>query len=329
MRLRRAGPLALAFALTWGLFTRPVAAQNSAAADTLFEQGMARLKANDFDAACPLFEESHRLDPKPGVLFTLAACEAKRGRIATALTRYEDYLEIVSTLPSSERTRQQARERVARKERDALKANVPMLTIVLPADAPDRVSVKRDGVALGKPSLGVALPVDPGEHIVSVVAAERVLLTEKVTLAAKDQRTVQLPSTYPKLDESTSAPPERESPPPSIPPAAAVAALAVGGAGLALGTVFGILALGRKSVVDEECTGAICRTERGRSAGEDGKTFATVSTVGFVIGALGVAAGVPLFVLSRPAEPTRGPTTSPASAAIVVGPVGVGLVGRF
>src|SRR5687768_9717935 len=52
-------------------------AQNAAAAEALYNKGMAALKSEDFESACPAFEESHRLDPKPGVLFTLAACEQK------------------------------------------------------------------------------------------------------------------------------------------------------------------------------------------------------------------------------------------------------------
>ena len=57
------------------------------AAKALFDRGVEQLEAGHFNRACPAIEKSYQLDPRPGTLFTLAECEAKRGRLATAVQR--------------------------------------------------------------------------------------------------------------------------------------------------------------------------------------------------------------------------------------------------
>lgn len=308
---------------------RPAAAQNAGAAEALYNKGMAAMKAEDFEAACPALEESHRLDPKPGVLFTLAACEQKRGRFATAVTRYEDFLEIVASLPAGERARQKQREAAAKREKEAIADKVPSLTVVLPDGVGEEMVVKRDGEVMGRPSLGTPLPVDPGEHVITVHEGDgAAVLTERVTLQPGEKQTLRLPASYPKSKPDT--PPlvasggDKEK---RFPPALPVAALAVGGTGVVLGSIFGLLAIGKKGTVDDECEGSVCRSEAGRSAGETGSTFATVSTVGFVIGALGIGTGVTLLLLQKDVEPKE---PAPDAARVRVRPeIVVGERGGF
>jgi len=54
----------------------------------------------------------------------------------------------------------------------------------------------------------------------------------------------------------------------------------------------GIMALGKKSTTDEQCSDKlhVC-TPEGRDAASSGRTLAVVSTVGWVVGALGIGAG--------------------------------------
>src|SRR6185503_14320298 len=73
-------------ALTW---PRSAAAQASSAG-ALFDQGVAYMEENRFDRACPAIEVSYWLDARPGTLFTLAECEAERGRLAMAVARYDE-----------------------------------------------------------------------------------------------------------------------------------------------------------------------------------------------------------------------------------------------
>jgi hypothetical protein len=85
-------------------------------------------------------------------------------------------------------------------------------------------------------------------------------------------------------------------------------ALGVGAVGIGVGTVFGLKAKGRyrdaNAITDRECPGSgPCELEpsvndQWRRLGNEGDSAKTLSLVGFIVGGVGVATGVTLFVLS-------------------------------
>lgn len=74
----------------------------------------------------------------------------------------------------------------------------------------------------------------------------------------------------------------------------AYVALGVGGAGLVVGGITGFLALGEKSDLDG-CVGDRCPSSE-RDTLDSAKSMATVSTVGFAVGFVGVGVGVVLLL---------------------------------
>jgi hypothetical protein len=84
--------------------------------------------------------------------------------------------------------------------------------------------------------------------------------------------------------------------------------LGVGVAGIAVGTVFGLKAKSKykqaNDITDRECPGGGDCTPEGsvydqwKQLGDDGDSAKTLSLVGFIVGGVGVATGVTLFVLS-------------------------------
>jgi hypothetical protein len=109
--------------------------------------------------------------------------------------------------------------------------------------------------------------------------------------------------------------PAEAAPPPSAAPVRdplrlpAYVALGTGGAGLVVGTLFGVLALSQASDVKSTCTNGVCpRAEE--SASNAAKTKGWVSTVGFGVGIVGVSVGAALLVLDarrgHPIAWTRG-----------------------
>src|SRR5262249_21134187 len=146
----------------------PAFAQDSAAAAAQFDRGLADMMAGKYETGCPALAESFALDPKPGALFTLAECEAKWGKIASAVTDYGEDHDLFARSPPRAQAQQRGRDKIANDQKAALTPDVPQLTIVLPQGAPAGAVVKRDGRKLGGPSLGVALPTDPGEHTITL-----------------------------------------------------------------------------------------------------------------------------------------------------------------
>jgi hypothetical protein len=131
-------------------------------AEALFEAGRAAMERGDFATACAKFEESNRLDPAVGTLLNLANCKERLGELATAWVLFR---EAAQRLPAGD-----ARQPVAHKRADALRQRIPRLVVSLGAGAPEGTRVVRDGAELGAASLGVALPLDPGRHVITVSA---------------------------------------------------------------------------------------------------------------------------------------------------------------
>ena len=112
-----------------------------------------RWRAAAIATGCPALAESYRLDPRPGVLFTLAECENKWGKLASALTHYEAYLDLFARMRDEEKAHQRGRDRVAAAQRERCAADVPQLAIALPARRPrDHGDARRGCLSVRRPS---------------------------------------------------------------------------------------------------------------------------------------------------------------------------------
>jgi hypothetical protein len=321
--LGRGGALAAAVVC----LAAPARAQDVAAAEALWNRGMADMEAGDYPKACPAIGESYRLDPRPGTLFTLAECEFRRGRLATAFARYGDYLALLDALSPEKRARQQAqgRDKAARDQRAALGPQVPELTLTLGPRAPSGAVVKRDGVVLAEPSLGIALPVDPGEHVITLEIPGKPPSERRVTLAPREKKVLMLEEQEPARAAPPPTPPPPPPPPrprPALAPIAAplppppptprsgpsaqkIAGYTVGGAGAAgvvVGAVLGGLTLAKKGTINAECR-LVSGTHTCSQAGLDARSSAVAlgngSTASVIAGAALAATGAALILTDR------------------------------
>jgi hypothetical protein len=268
-----------------------------AAAETLFRAGREAMERGDYVQACSRFEESHRLEPAGGTAFNLAACFEKLGRVASA---WKTYREAAERLPAGD-----ARGRISEEQARALEGKLPKLTLRSnePAGA---IEVELNGVALGAASLGLPLPVDPGEQRIVVRASGRNARALTVVVAQGESKEVVLSPGASVAPGPAESAPQKTAPPPIPPPVdngsgQRTLGWAVGGlgaAGIAVSLVTGAMVLGKKSTVDSECTSESCSSE-GADAASSGRTLSTVSTAAFVVGAVGVGVGAYLL-LSAP-----------------------------
>lgn len=299
--------LGIAFTLGLGLVaSASLARADSDPAETLFDRGVKELEAGRYEEACPPIEQSYRLDPRPGTLFTLAECEAKRGRIATAVARYDEYLIAHGKLPGAKKSTQADRAKVARRQIDLLKPQLPQLTLVLPPGAPKDAVVLCDGDPVGKDAVGAPMTLDPGAHVITTSAPGVTSSEVRLKLARGQQMRLDL-TLGTRTDAAPAAPAappvavaEETSAPSSGRRAGAYIAGGVGLAGLIVGGVLGGLALAQKSVVDANCKPTSdpatlgCHGD-GYQASQSLQKFGLWSTVGFGVGAAGVVTAVVLI----------------------------------
>jgi hypothetical protein len=174
------------------LAAAPSFAAGPESAQGLYDRGFEAFKAGRYDEACPALERSYELEPLPGALFTLAECEAKRGRLTVAASRYDEYLRVYAALPPDKQAKQVEREKVARVARAAIAVRIAELTLVLPPGAPRETQVTRDGAPVPAAALGVPALVDPGEHVITVQVPGGPTSEVRVTLAPGEKKGVAL-----------------------------------------------------------------------------------------------------------------------------------------
>ncbi|WP_437681112.1 tetratricopeptide repeat protein [Sorangium sp. So ce131] len=320
-RLRQIAQLALVLCPL--AVAAPAAAQGDiATAEAIFNRGLADMEAGRYETGCKALAESHRLDPRPGTLFTLATCEARWGRIATAVTRYGDYLSLYQRLTPDQQRRQGERPTVAKQQREKLAPLVPELALSLPSGAPAGTVVKRDGVVLGDAVLGVSVPVDPGEHVVSTEPPGGRPRETRIRLAQGEKKKLVLEVDGAGAPGADGGSGRR---------AAMFVAGGVGAAGLILGGVMGALTLGKQGVVDKHCGSAIGSTDEtacdptGLEAAESASTTGLVSTIGFGVGLAGLGTAAVLYLTEpKPAAPAAGAAARRIHVGVLeAGPSGV------
>jgi hypothetical protein len=278
--------------------------------------------------ACRELEQVERLDPKLPTLIELAECTEQLGKVLEAQAFWA-----------------LARDRAKRDEKPQSKAKaearlaatqkrVAHLTLQLAANAPAGVQVSNDDAALDAASLGSALPMNPGEHVIVVKAAGHDDAKYSVKLAEGDNQTLVI-AAGPSAGRTPSAvaPVAPVVPVPSPTPTAvaasaspAPAALQDGPpatgwwseqrtAGVAFGSA-GIVALGAGSVL---CLGAKGDVSDRRLAG---------GAISLAAGGVLFLSGVVLLVSSPSPEAARQarlaviPTLQVAREAAVLGAVG-------
>jgi serine/threonine-protein kinase len=324
-----------------------------AAAQALFDESKQLMAEGRYAQACPKLQESQDLDPGLGTQFHLADCLQHQGRSASAWALFREVESQARGLG------QEGRERVARDRATALEPFLSKLVIAPQSAAANyQIEVRRDGVAIGRTEWDLPVPVDPGAHVVTLLAPNKRPWETRVDVAS-DGRSVRvdLPplSDLPDIpgpppSEASPSPPAAPAPtvgpaprPPSIIPQAiprveplledhggfqrAVGWMFVGAAvvGLGVGAYFGMQWLDANSVSQSHCRstcdalGAAAQDDARRDA-KSGETAAGVGGAALVLGSLLVltAPGPRLFVNNASIDVAPMPPTPGTSRGGVV-----------
>jgi hypothetical protein len=288
MRLRRRRAVAaMAAALLWPALAL---AGDPAAAREQLKIGYQLSQEGKCTEALPHLVESLKLEVKAITLINLANCEEKVGRLGDAMGHWADARQRAQ-FEDAKAISEEAERRAT-----ALEPRLPKLTIMLSDAARDaRASVSRDDISLGPASLGIPLPVNPGEHVIVVRAAGHADAATKLTIAEAEQKTIDV-----GLGPAGASTGAADAPKSSGGRTSALVYVGFGGAVVlgAVGAITGLMAVGKANDAERDCPALACRDQAALDAVDSGRTLGTVSTIAFiavpifaVIGVYGLVSG--------------------------------------
>jgi hypothetical protein len=304
---------------------------NRARAQQLFDSALADAEAGNLASACPKFLASQEADPKTSTLLNLASCYEKNGQTASAWGAFREAEGLARKVSRSDW------ENTARSHAERLEPKLLRLTITVPEGSRlPGLTVARDGARIGAGEWSVAIPVDPGEHL--VVASAPGHAPWEMRVPVRDASgAVAVPPLEALPEAHDAGPGTGEQHPQSwwTPlRTTGVVVAGVGVVGLVTGTILGVVAKGKYDSAHDLCAnGTHGCPANAVSDSNSAYSLASGATVVFVIGAVAAVGGVALVLLSpSPSETRSGATksvTRGTSASLVVGPGSLGVNGTW
>lgn len=324
-------PFAAAVLLAVTLLSAPRAALAQSAADRshaveLKKQGDALVHDLHYREALALYDEAFAISHEPAILYNRGRALDALGETPQALDAFEEFIRLApadlkAKVPQLDELLASVRARVA--------------TVVVRCPVAGASVIVRRKLEGTTPLVG-PLRVPTGVASIEVQAAGYQPFHVELDLGAGAPTTVDVAL----VKEAGPTPPLADVPPVGdtpVPPVdshekekpggggwkwAAYSTGVLGIAGIASGATFGALAASKQSGADAHCPARAC-DPTGSGMIADARTFATVSTISFIVGGVGLATSV-LFFLWKP-----GHAGAQARVFPVVGPAFGGLGGTF
>lgn len=307
-------------------------AADISSARALGQEGVKLADAGNCAEAIDKLARSEKLYHAPTTLTRLGECQIQTGKLVDG-TESLNRVVRESLAPNAPPAYRSAQER-AQKLLETTKPKIAKLKIAVAGPADVTWAVTVDGAPVPLANLNMNRPTDPGEHVVEATAPgyktarAKITLTEgatdSVALTLEPDPNAPKPKPEPvakgevtRTDTSTKKAETTPAAPNRVP---AYVALGVGVAGVAVGSIFGLMATSKESDLDSACPNKQCGPEQQDDI-DTGKTFGTVSTVGFIVGGVGLVAGAALYILAGPSRSTT--AKKPGTPYVGVNTVGL------
>ncbi len=141
---------------------RAPTANETALARQEFDAGMRSARDARWEEARQHFARSHELAPRPVTLLNLAGAQAQTGQLVAATESYRRFL-----ATATERDKARYREEVER-ALTAADARIGRAELQV-TGLGESDAVQLDGAPISRASLALALPLDPGDHVITVL----------------------------------------------------------------------------------------------------------------------------------------------------------------
>jgi hypothetical protein len=284
----------------WAGKPQESAKDERAGARKTFEVGNKLYDSRHYEEALAAFRASYQIVASPNSRLMIARSLRELGRNAEAYREYDAVIAEASRGGDRYRSSGEA----ATEERGELKSKIALLTVRV-ADAKPGVTVKVGDVTLADAEIGVPVPFEPAQVVVTAESADGATAHSAVTLAAGAASELELRLIKP-VEVPPAPPPTPVAPPPVIAAHASSSsplrtwsyvAGGVGAAGFITFGVFGAMTSSKYSSLEKACPDKQCSPDQKDNV-DSGKTYQMIANVGLGVGIAGLATGITLFFLS-------------------------------
>ncbi len=154
----------------------------------LFSEGVELSGSGQYEQAAAKFQEAYSIVQAPNIAYNLAVALVELGHVVDA----SEYVQAV--LDDAEAPRDV--QRLATQLKGTIDARIGHLTVTL-IQSRGTASILLDGSSLDDDQIGVAVPVDPGDHVVTAEQGGNVLERQQTSVSAGQSQDVMLdPTTW-------------------------------------------------------------------------------------------------------------------------------------
>ncbi len=302
----------------------PASAQSAADKETarsLMDQGNDLRDKGNLKDALSRFEAANQIMHVPTTALEVARTQVALGLLVEAR---DTLAQIISSVPAPREPVQFRDARAeAQKLDSSLEARVPTVTVAVSgAREGATVSLSVDGVAVPAAVIGLPRRINPGHHVMVATTSSSEGRAE-VDLQEGEKKDVSITLATVAKPQTTETTTEEQPPAPAPEPHRSyvlpIVLFSIGGASLIAGGVTGALMLGQQSSLSTSCPNHICPPSQYGTL-DSANTLAMISTVTFIAGGVGVAAGIVALIVGKPSA------AAPSQASITPW-VGVGSAG--
>jgi tetratricopeptide (TPR) repeat protein len=287
--------------------------EERAAARSLAQQGSEAFSAKRFADAVDMFERAESLIHSPVHLLYIARASVELGRLVKAQEAYIKISreQLAADAPAAfEKAVDQANA-----ELEALRPRIASAKVKISGAEQATPQLLVDGQPVPAVLVGVPIPLDPGTHHFEARADGMTSAAADLTVAEGHQGELEL-VLVPAPSSAAASQPSSAVPAPPAHDAAgdggngdilrysAYGAFGLGAVGIGLGTVFALDASKKSKDADDRF--AACKADGSCEAvdteisaiDDDAATSRGIAITGFVVGGVGIAAGITLLVLA-------------------------------
>ena len=280
------------------------------------DDGANLYESGKYEEARDMFHRANSLYPAPALEFWEARALNKLGRLVEAEERFASVKRYRIRPEDTDVVRVSVAE--AGIEVENLRKRIPTITIQLHGANPNdpSVVVQLSGKPLNSALIGLPIPADPSTQTVRLISKGIEIRKEVVVLKEGDRKIIELDATAPTPAAVPSEVTIQPKPAPVAPIAytgddtSSVAArpwyarrdvgwavTGFGAASLAVGIATGVIAVGKHDSLVDDCPNNACKPAY-ESELSSYHSYRTVSTIGYVVGAIGLGTGITILLTS-------------------------------